>query len=156
VAHEILLRGFARAPVGCDSRKFADDERLDVRSRRLLVVEVRADVSDVRIRQADDLARVARIGENFLIPGEAGIKNNFAAAPRDSAGPPAVKNAPIFERKNSFPCFRFGQWTISWSAFAKTLRQTSRPNSPAHTDLLHTTTLFRNFVQALVAGAGPP
>ena len=64
------------------------------------------------ISQADDLARVARISENFLVSGEAGIKNDFSApAGRGSRGA-AMKNAPIFERKNPFPCFRLGQWNL--------------------------------------------
>jgi hypothetical protein len=37
------------------------------------------------------LAGVAWVGENFLITGEAGIKNDFAAAARDGAGRAAVK-----------------------------------------------------------------
>jgi hypothetical protein len=116
VAHKILLRGFTRAPIGSDRRKFPDDELLDVRARRLLVVDIRADVADVGIRQAYNLAGVAWIGENFLIPGKAGIENNFPAAASDSPGAAAVKNAPIFERKDSLPWFSFGQWTFSWRA----------------------------------------
>jgi hypothetical protein len=145
VPHEILLRGFARTPVGRNRRKLPDDQRLDVRARRFLVIQIRTDISDVRIGQADDLADVARIGENFLIPGEAGIENDFAAAPGIRARAAAVKNAPIFERKNSLPCFRFGQWTFSWPALAKALRRKNRPNAPAYTDLLHTTTQSRDF-----------
>ena len=83
VPHQIVLRGFARTPVGSDRGKFPDDERLDVRERRLLIIDIRSHVSDVGISQADNLARVTRIGENFLISGEAGIENDFAAAPGD-------------------------------------------------------------------------
>jgi hypothetical protein len=61
----------------------------------------------VGIRQANNLAGVARVGEDFLISSEAGIKNDFAAAPSGCSGRAAMKNAPIFERKNSLPCFRF-------------------------------------------------
>jgi hypothetical protein len=61
----------------------------------------------VGISQADNLSRVTRISKNFLISGEAGIKNDFAAAPGVCSGRAAMKNAPIFERKNSLPCFRF-------------------------------------------------
>jgi hypothetical protein len=45
----------------------------------------------VRISQADDLAGVAWVGENFLITGEAGIENDFAAAARDGTCGSAVK-----------------------------------------------------------------
>ncbi len=111
MAYQIILRGFTRAPVGCDRGKFLDDERLDVRDGRLLVIDIRADVSNVRIRQADNLARVTRIGKNFLIPGQAGIENDFAAAPGDRSRGAPLKNAPIFERKNCRSCFRFRPWT---------------------------------------------
>jgi hypothetical protein len=50
----------------------------------------------VRIGQADNLPGVTGVGENFLITGEAGIKNNFAAAARDRARRAAVKDAPVF------------------------------------------------------------
>jgi hypothetical protein len=67
----------------------------------------------VRIGQADNLARVARIGENFLITSEAGIENDFAATPCGCSRGAPMKNAPIFERKNSLSCFWFRQWTLS-------------------------------------------
>jgi hypothetical protein len=53
----------------------------------------------VRIGQTDNLARIAGVGENFLVSGEAGVKNDFAAAARDGAGRAAVKDAPVFERE---------------------------------------------------------
>jgi hypothetical protein len=84
-----------------------------VRTRRFFVIDIRSDVSNMWIRQADDLPRVARVGENFLIPGEAGVENDFAAAPGDRSRGAPMKNAPIFERKNSLPCFCFRQWTLS-------------------------------------------
>jgi len=52
------------------------------------------------IGQTNDLAGIARIGENFLITGEAGIENDFAAAARDRAGRAAVKDAPVLERQD--------------------------------------------------------
>jgi hypothetical protein len=72
----------------------------------------------MRIGQADDLAGITRIGENFLVTGEAGVENDFAAAPGDRSRSAPMKNAPIFERNNSIPCFRFRQWTL-FSAFAR-------------------------------------
>jgi len=111
VAHEVILGGFARAPVGRDRRKFPYNERLNVRYGRLLIICIRSDVSNVRVGQADNLAGVAGIGEDFLISCEARIENDFAAAPGYCPSSTAVKNAPIFERKNSLSCFRFRQWT---------------------------------------------
>jgi hypothetical protein len=59
----------------------------------------------MRIRQADALAGIARISEDFLVAGEAGIENDFSAAPRGGSRRAPMKNAPVFERKNSLPCF---------------------------------------------------
>ena len=63
----------------------------------------------MRIGEADNLARVTGIGENFLISGEAGIKNDFAAAACDGAGCAAVKDASVFERKNRGAVLNFVQ-----------------------------------------------
>jgi hypothetical protein len=50
-------------------RKFAHHQGFDIRLGGFLVVEVGTDVADMGIGQADDLAGIARIGENFLITG---------------------------------------------------------------------------------------
>jgi hypothetical protein len=117
VPHQIVLRGFAGTPVGSDRGKFLDDERLDVRNGGFLIIGVGPDVSNVWISQADNLARVTRIGENFLISGEAGIENDFAAAPGDRSRCAALKYSPVFERENSrtiSPSI-YG-WVDSWSS----------------------------------------
>ena len=93
-------------------REFAHHQRLDVRLGRFLVVEVGADVADMGIGQTNDLAGIARIGENFLITGEAGIENDFAAAARDRAGRAAVKDAPVFQREYRGSVLNFGQWVL--------------------------------------------
>ena len=85
--------------------------------RSFLVIEICADISDVRVGEADDLACVAGIGENFLVTGKAGIKNDFAAAARDRAGRAAVKYAPVFQRENCGSVLNFGQWLpLCWSS----------------------------------------
>ena len=99
--------------------------------RRLLVIDVRSDVSNVRIGQADNLARITWIGENFLISGEAGVENDFAAAPGDRSRGAPMKNAPVFERKNSLPSFCFRQWILFLPAFARALRRAG-PLMPEH------------------------
>ena len=80
--------------------------------RSLFVVLVRPDVSNVRIRQADDLPGVTRIGENFLITGKAGIENDFAAAARDRARSSPVKYAPVFQREDCRSVRYFRQWSL--------------------------------------------
>ena len=80
-------------------REFADDQPFDIGLGRFFVVEVRANVADVRIGEADDLAGIARIGENFLIPSKASIENDFAATAGASARRTAVKYSSVLERE---------------------------------------------------------
>jgi len=93
-----LLGGFAGTPIGCELRKFADHQGFDVRLRGLFVVEVGAYVSNVRIREANNLAGITGIGEDFLVTGEAGVENNFSAAARTGSGRAAVKYSSVFQR----------------------------------------------------------
>lgn len=58
----------------------------------------------MRISEADDLARIAGIGENFLITGETGIENDFAASAGASARRASVKDSPVFERECRANC----------------------------------------------------
>jgi len=53
----------------------------------------------VRIGEADNLAGIAGVGEDFLIAGETGIENDFAAAPGTRPGGSALKYAPVLERE---------------------------------------------------------
>jgi hypothetical protein len=98
-------------------REFTHDERFDVRAGGLFVVEIGADIADVGISEADDLARVTGVGENFLVAGEAGVENNFAAAARDGARSAAVKDAPVFERQNCGAMRNFGQIVLRAGSF---------------------------------------
>jgi len=59
-----------------------------------------AHIPDVRIGEAHDLPGIAGIGENFLISGEAGVKNDFAAVAGFRARRAAVKNSPVLERED--------------------------------------------------------
>ena len=115
VAIEIKLRGFRGTPVGTYLGEFAHNQRFDVGLLRLLILEVGANISDVRISEADNLPRVTWVGEYFLISGEAGIKNDFAAAARDRAGRAAVKDAPVFQRENRGSVRNFRQCVLPCS-----------------------------------------
>jgi hypothetical protein len=68
----------------------------------------------VRIRQADNLSGIAGVGENFLVTGEAGIENDFAAAARDRARRAAVKDAPVFQREDRGSVLNFGQCVLPY------------------------------------------
>jgi hypothetical protein len=98
-------------------RKLPHDQRFDVRTRGFFVIKIGTNISDVRIGEADDLSGVTWVGENFLISGKAGIKNDFAAAARDRAGCTAVKYAPVFERKNRGAVWNFVQRSLRSGTF---------------------------------------
>jgi hypothetical protein len=65
----------------------------------------------VWISQTNNLSGVTGISENFLVTGEAGIKNDFAAPARDCAGRAAVKYAPVFQRQCGGSMLNFRQWS---------------------------------------------
>jgi len=112
VAIQIELSGFGGAPVRRDLRKFADYQRFDVRAGRFFIVKIGADVADVRIGEANNLPGIAGIGENFLITGEAGIENDFAAAARNGASRTAVKYAPVFQSESGGSVLNFVQCVL--------------------------------------------
>jgi hypothetical protein len=112
VTIQIELCCLCGTPIRRDLREFPDNERFNVRSRRFFVVEVRTHVADVGIGQAHDLPGITGVGEYFLITGEAGIENDFAAAARNSASSAAVKNASVFECKNCRSVLNFRQWSL--------------------------------------------
>jgi hypothetical protein len=87
-----------------------------VRPRGFFVVKIGADISDVWICETNDLSGVAGICENFLITGEAGIENDFAAAAGDGARGTAVKYAPVFQSESGRSVLNFGQCVLrEWS-----------------------------------------
>jgi hypothetical protein len=63
----------------------------------------------VRIRETDNLSGIAGVGKDFLVTGEAGIENDFAAAARNRAGRAAVKDAPVFQREDRGSVLNFAQ-----------------------------------------------
>ena len=98
-----------------------------MRPRRLLIIEIRANISNVGVREADNLPRVARVGKYFLISGEAGVENDFPAPARDGAGGAAVKDAPVFERENRGAVLDFGQCFLRGKSFVLGFRRRKRP-----------------------------
>jgi len=99
MALKIGLRGFLGSPIRRQSRKFAHDERFDIGARRFFVIRIRADISDMRVGEADNLSGIAWIGEDFLISGEARIKNSFSAPAGFRTRGASNKNSPVFQRK---------------------------------------------------------
>jgi hypothetical protein len=45
------------------------------------------------------LTGITWIGENFLVSGEAGIENDFAAAAGFGSRAASIENSPVFQRK---------------------------------------------------------
>ena len=80
----------------------------------------------MRIRQADNLPGVTWVGENFLVSGEAGIKNDFAAPARDRAGRAAVKYAPVFQRENGRSVLNLVQCVLRRNSFRLRFRRRCR------------------------------
>jgi hypothetical protein len=116
VAIQIELGGFCGAPVRRDLRKLPHDQGFDVGTGGFFIVEICADIPDVRICQANNLPRVTGVCENFLITGEAGIENDFAAPARDGARGTAVKYAPVFQSESGGSVLNFGQFVLRvWS-----------------------------------------
>jgi hypothetical protein len=73
----------------------------------------------VRVRQTDNLSGITGVGENFLVSGEAGIENDFAAAARDRASRAAIKYAPILQRKYCRSVQNLGQCVLRLSFFLR-------------------------------------
>ena len=84
---------------------------------RLLVIHVRTDISDVRIRETNNLARITWVCENFLIPRQTCIENDFAATARDRARSSPVKYAPVFQREDCRSVSYFRQWSLRDSSY---------------------------------------
>ena len=112
MAIQIKLGGFGGTPVRADLRELTDNQRFDVRLFRLFILEVGANISNVRVSEADDLPGVTWVGKYFLISGEAGIENDFAAPARDRAGRAAIKYAPVFQREDRSSMRNFRQCVL--------------------------------------------
>ena len=54
-------------------------------------------IADLRIGEDDDLAGVGGVGEDFLIPGERGVEDDFAASLGGRTKTPALEDAPVFQ-----------------------------------------------------------
>src|ERR1700748_1140992 len=104
VAFEKFLRAFGGAPIRGERCEFAYDQSFDVRLCRLVVIAIRADISNVGIREAENLAGIAGVGKTFLVTGGVGIKTDSAAAGRGSSCRTAVKDSSVLERESRATC----------------------------------------------------
>ena len=132
IATQVMIGGLGGAPVGSQGGKLAHDQGLDERPRRFLIFKIGAHVADMRISKADDLARVAGIGEDFLIAGETGIKNDLTAPAGAGARGASVKDSSVLERENGRARLYFRQRFLQVHAHEKRGCSNGycRPSSP--------------------------
>src|SRR5215469_6406852 len=108
---KVFLGHLLRAPVRTDARELAYDQPFDPRTRGLVIFLVGAIISDLGIRQNDDLSGVGRVSENFLVSGDGSIKNDFAVAFAFGAVAFASEDSTVFQRKDSLHS-RSDEWIL--------------------------------------------
>ena len=64
------------------------------------VLVVYSGITDVGVRQSDDLTGVGRIGQDFLVTGHGGVENHLAAGFPGSADGNSVEQASVCECKD--------------------------------------------------------
>src|SRR6185437_1679364 len=107
-AFEIFVGSLLRAPVRADGRELAHHESFNKRANRLIILGIRSVISDLWVCEYYDLPGVGRIGEDFLVSGERGIKNDFAVALCFRSVAFASEDAAIFQRKDCLHLFLRG------------------------------------------------
>ncbi|MOA47328.1 hypothetical protein D3C78_1699540 [compost metagenome] len=97
----------------------ADHESGGIDAIGFHVFGVDAGIADVRIGQRDDLAAIAGIGENFLVPGHRGVEHHFGNGSPRRTDRHASKNGTVRQSQN---CRR-----EAVDPLGKKLRQHSKP-----------------------------
>ena len=69
---------FFRAPIAGQFGKLTHHQTFRVRPRGLTIEQVRPVVPNVRVGKDYDLARIRRVGEDFLVAGKRSIENDLA------------------------------------------------------------------------------
>ena len=97
-AFEVGVERFDGAEIAGDGGELFDDKAFDLWARRFVIALIRhAVVADLGVGHADDLAKVRRIGEDFLVADEGGVEDGFAAADGRGAEGGAGENGAVFE-----------------------------------------------------------
>jgi hypothetical protein len=98
LACEELVGRLIGAPVGGLFGPFAHDQAFDVGAGGFVVGGAGAVVADLGVGQNDDLTRVTRVGEYFLIAGDRGVEYPYArpgkTLPSSRAKIAAIDKAP--------------------------------------------------------------
>ena len=74
--------------------EFADDEPCRCGRRDFNILGIDAVVADVRIGHRDDLTRVGRVGEDFLIAGHRGVEDTSPSTSPSAPNAVPVKTVP--------------------------------------------------------------
>ena len=94
------------APVAGDGGKLADHQAFDVGPAGFVVLGAGSVVADLGIGQDDDLARIGRIREDFLVSGEGRIEDNFTGPLGGRTKAPALEDGPVFQGEDCRVQFR--------------------------------------------------
>ena len=95
-------RGGIRSKIAESGGIFFDHEARHVRPIRFYVLAIHAVVADLRRGHGDDLSAIGRIGEDFLVPRDRRVENDFAGPCARRSESPALEDTSIFEGKEAF------------------------------------------------------
>ena len=93
-------------PVGITVLIFLDDEAGQKQAATFDILGIDAGVADLGVGHGDHLPLVGRIGQDLLISGHGGVKDDLATDFARSTKGFTFEDAPIGERKNCFHDFR--------------------------------------------------
>ena len=86
-----------RAPVAGDGGELAHSKALDVRLPGFVIRGAGAVITDLRVGENDNLPGIGGIGEDFLVPGNSGIEDNFAGTFGGRTKTPAFEDRAVFQ-----------------------------------------------------------
>jgi len=96
---EVGIEALAHAEVRGQDRQVANHQTCGMHPVGLDVLCVHTGVADVRIGQRDDLAAVARVGQDFLITRHGSVEHHLADRAANRADTLAVEDRSVGKRK---------------------------------------------------------
>ena len=99
VAGQVFVQLAFGAEVAHPAARLANDEAGQVRLAAFHVFGVDPVIADLGIGHGDDLAAVARVGEDFLVAGHGGIEADFAVDFADGAEGLSGEDRAVFQGK---------------------------------------------------------
>ena len=109
---EEFIQRMCRPPVVVQDWQIPDDEAAGIHLTGFQVLRVGTGITDVGIRQGNQLAAVRRVGQDFLVARHGGVEHHLPAGVTVDADRPAPEDGAVLERKHS----RFIQLTPPDSA----------------------------------------